>query len=412
LVMRRMQQRLDESEWAALAEQRDAADHKRIFNTATDWDYVECYGTVTSDRLADCCRFLASALFEPEPDEEGFKEAIGSISRLIEEGGDGARAQGSLPGLREAHALLRRAMSGGRDEGLPLYGTAETIRGLGLDDVTAFHRKYYVPQNVFVSIVSPLPAEEATALARKAFGKWEKSGTPVPAPKPPERLAAGVEVTGSKSLREAFVRGEDVACLMVGVHIPTAPEKEACAGDVIHAILGRPRGRIQSDRELMRSLPEVYFLGPIPRGDPPKPTPAFSTSPAPGADRIDSIRTLLSRTDTVGAYLAVQVWTDPVKLDDAKAKIIAHLAALARQPPGEDELRAAKDFAINVYARAHETKRDVAWLLARREILGQDAAADESYARTVESLTAADIQQTAQKYLTVPSVAVVLPLSE
>ena len=410
VILRGMQERIDDPAWASLAEQRDASDERRLFNASTDWDYVECYGTVTSDRLADCCRFLAATVFDPGITEERQRQVVESMSPLLDE----ARATGNVqppPGLREAHALLRKAMSGGRDPGLPLYGTPASLAALSLDDLKGFHAKYYVPENMCVAVVSPLSDEDAAAAVTQAFGARPRSGTAVPPPQPPETFLHGVEVGGSTALHEAFIRDEDVACMMVGVPVPTAPEKEACAADVIYVALGRPGGRLASDTELEKSLTDVYYLGPVPHGQPPVPMPAFSTSPAPGAEQIDSVRALLSRADAPGAYIAVQAWVDPLRLNDAQGAIVRLLNGLREKPLTDPELQAAKDSAINAYARAHETKRDVAWLLARPAILGRNASEEETYAQTVQALTAQDIQQIAARYFTEPSIAVVLPLS-
>jgi zinc protease len=410
VILRGMQDRIDDPAWASLAEQRDASDQRRLFNASTDWDYVECYGTVTSDRLADCCKFLAATVFDPAITEERRKQVVETVSSLLDE----ARATGNVqppPGLREAHALLRKAMSGGRDSGLPLYGTPASLAALSLDDLKGFHARYYVPENMCVAVVSPLSDEEAAAAVAQAFGAQPRSGTAVPPAQPPQALAHGVEVGGSAALHEAFIRDEDVACLMVGVPVPSVPDKEACAADVIYAALGRPGGRLEADEDLKKSLTDVYYLGPVPHGEPPTPMPAFSTSAAPGAEQIDSVRALLSRGNATGAYMAVQAWVDPLRLNDAEAAIIAQLNALADKPLADQELQAAKDSAINAYARAHETKRDVAWLLARPVILGQNASQEETYAQTVEALTAQDIQQMAAKYFREPSIAVVLPLT-
>ena len=73
-----------------------------------------------------------------------------------------------------ANAVFDRLVYGFHPYGLPQTGTPETIGQLTRDDVVAFHRKYFVPNNAILAIVGDVTAEEAFVAAGKVFGDWER----------------------------------------------------------------------------------------------------------------------------------------------------------------------------------------------------------------------------------------------
>jgi zinc protease len=77
-----------------------------------------------------------------------------------------------------ANAVFDRLVYGFHPYGLPQTGTPDTIASLTRDDVTAFHRKYFVPNNAILAIVGDVTAEEAFVAAGKVFGDWEPRDVP------------------------------------------------------------------------------------------------------------------------------------------------------------------------------------------------------------------------------------------
>ena len=77
-----------------------------------------------------------------------------------------------------ANAVFDRLVYGFHPYGLPQTGTPETIAGLTRDDLTAFHRKYFVPNNAILAIVGDVTAEEAFAAAGRVFGDWARRDVP------------------------------------------------------------------------------------------------------------------------------------------------------------------------------------------------------------------------------------------
>ncbi|MGH1386475.1 M16 family metallopeptidase [Kordia sp.] len=54
------------------------------------------------------------------------------------------------------------------------FVTEETINSVTLDDVKAFHGKYFKPDNAYLIIIGDVKARDAKKLVKKLFKKWEK----------------------------------------------------------------------------------------------------------------------------------------------------------------------------------------------------------------------------------------------
>ena len=73
-----------------------------------------------------------------------------------------------------ANSVFDRLVYGFHPYGLPTNGTPETLASLSRDDLVAFHRRYFAPNNAILAIVGDVTAEEAFATAKKVFGDWDK----------------------------------------------------------------------------------------------------------------------------------------------------------------------------------------------------------------------------------------------
>jgi zinc protease len=60
------------------------------------------------------------------------------------------------------------------------YGSFKDLEGASLDDVRAFHRDYYGPNNAVLAIAGDITPAQGFALAKKYFGAIPKRATPAP----------------------------------------------------------------------------------------------------------------------------------------------------------------------------------------------------------------------------------------
>ena len=73
-----------------------------------------------------------------------------------------------------ANSVFDRLVYGFHPYGMPTNGTPETLASLTRDDLVAYHRRHFAPNNAILAIVGDVTAEEAFATAKKVFGDWDK----------------------------------------------------------------------------------------------------------------------------------------------------------------------------------------------------------------------------------------------
>jgi len=79
--------------------------------------------------------------------------------------------------------------------GQSTIGTEESTEGLTRDDVLAFWKSWYRPNNATLVIVGDLSVADAEVLARRAFGSWTRGALPTLAAKPAPASAGGKATT-------------------------------------------------------------------------------------------------------------------------------------------------------------------------------------------------------------------------
>lgn len=75
-----------------------------------------------------------------------------------------------------------------------IEGEIEETASITLDDIRAFFRKYYVPNNATLSIAGDIDPAKAKALVTKYFGSFSRAGDPRSEPKPLPRIASEVRL--------------------------------------------------------------------------------------------------------------------------------------------------------------------------------------------------------------------------
>jgi zinc protease len=78
-----------------------------------------------------------------------------------------------------ASVVFDRLVYGFHPYGLPNSGTAESLASITRADLQAFHKRFFVPNNMIVAIVGDVTADEAFGAADRVFGKWERADVPV-----------------------------------------------------------------------------------------------------------------------------------------------------------------------------------------------------------------------------------------
>lgn len=121
---------------------------------------------VTSDQLDLAFDLLSDVVLHPGfPAEELERWRNQTLSDL--------QIQLTDPGTI-AYLAFVRAVHGEHPYGTPFSGTPESVQALTRDDLAAFHRRRYLPNQSILAIVGDVRAADAFARAERAFGGWKK----------------------------------------------------------------------------------------------------------------------------------------------------------------------------------------------------------------------------------------------
>jgi zinc protease len=268
-----------------------------------------------------------------------------------------------------AGAAFDRLVYGEHPYGRPGDGTPESVARIARDDLVAFHRTWFVPNNALLAIVGDLSADEAFAAAERAFGSWARRDVPqtsMAAPPKPSRRVVIIDRPGSA---QTEIRVGHIA-------IPrTSPD--FVAFDLAVRILGgeganRLFGVLRSERGLTYGASASLH--------------AFKAT-----------GNLVAETDTRSAATA-----------ESLRLMVDEFARLQREPVRTAELRGAQDFLAGSFPLTIEAPGAIATQVLSHIFYGLDLSEIETYRDDVERVTPDDIQRVARQILRPDQLSIVL----
>jgi zinc protease len=322
-----------------------------ILNASTSFDFTQYYITAASrffDRILDIqADALMNSTFDPE-------EMVRERKVVLEEIGHRDDTPASL-----ASKVLYTTAYRVHPYRRPIGGTREVLERITRDQLFAFYRAHYGPQNVIIVAVGDVNAQEATTKIRRAYGAWRHPVAPRPVVQP-EPAPADVR----RAELEHDVR---VSYLQLGWIGPGARDREVYAMDVLLFVLGQGRSSrlTQRLRERQRLVQDI------------------------GASFPTGLEPLLFQVNAV---------VEPQDLARAEQAILAEVTEIRESGIATDELERAKMLLLASEAIGMHTSRGLA------SLLGYSASvADLNFALTYEEqirrVSREDIQQAARRYL-------------
>ncbi|MBK7141433.1 MAG: insulinase family protein [bacterium] len=237
-----------------------------------------------------------------------------------------------------------------------------TVKALTTDDLIAYHKKFFVPNNIIVGISGDFKRDELIAKLQALVGDWQKSAA-LPAPPPEVTFATkpGVyEVI--KDINQANIRiGE------LGIKRDN-PDRYAIG--MMNYILGggsftsRLTSRVRSDEGL------AYRAG-----------SSFDID-----SRDYGVFAAYCQTKSATAYKATKI-------------IMEEIAKIRTEGANQDELTDAKNAAINRFVFNFDTSGKIVSNLMSLEYNGLPTDFYDNYQANVAKVTLDDIKAVAQKYL-------------
>jgi zinc protease len=244
--------------------------------------------------------------------------------------------------------------------GAPIIGWMEDLKRITPEEVRAFYRTYYVPNNATLVAVGAFKAPEVLEKIKARFGGIPKGATP-----PPVRA---VEPPQNGHRRVVVQKQAQLPIVYLGYHVPNQQSADAPALELLSTILSSGRAsrlyrRLVYERQLALEAGGDYSYFAF---DPP--LFWFWGTPMPGQT--------------------------PEAMEKA---LLEEMERLKTEPVTDEELTRARNQTEAAFVFQEDSVHRRAGLLARFELIGGYEGKDKFLER-LRAVTAADVQRVARTY--------------
>ena len=244
--------------------------------------------------------------------------------------------------------------------GQPIIGWMIDLKRITAEEIRAFYRTYYVPNNAILVIAGDFKAADVMTRVKAAFGLIPRGAVPPP--------VLTVEPSQNGERRVAVQRSAELPIVYLGYPVPNHTSADAPVLEVLSVVLAGGRSsRLYRDLVYERQLaleaggdysyfsidPNLFW---------------FYATPLPG----HTAETL-------------------------EKELLGEMARLAREPVSEVELTRAKNQIEASFVFQDDSIHRRASLLARFELLG-DYARKDTYLDLIRAVSAGDLQRVARAY--------------
>ena len=324
------------------------------FSTRAGRNTVYGSATVLRDDFERALEVFAESLIRPTFPEDEFARVQKRTLAAIDRRADNAQS--------EAFELFYDSLPDGSPYQLLQEGKRETVEPLTPSDLGAYHARYFVPQNMIVTVFGDVDIDQAIARVQEHFGQL-----------PPAADFEPIEFDRPNQIDEPISRhkqtAKDTGMLIVGFAGTSIRDREDHAAltvlDAIMSGYSYPGGWLHNE---LRGAGLVYYVH------------AFQiTGPAPG-------------------YFAILAQTRPDQLDEVLTRVEANVQRALDGRISEDEFQTAKRMIIALHAQENTTIGEQAMQAALDELYGLGYDYDQSFDERIESVTLDDVLRVAKKY--------------
>jgi len=268
-----------------------------------------------------------------------------------------------------ANAVFDRLVYGSHPYGLPATGTPETIAGISREDLLAFHRRYYLPNNMILAIVGDVTSEEAFSAAERVFGAWPRGDLKFDKPAAPPAAAPRVVIIDKPDAVQTEIR--------MGLLALPRKDPDYLTWDLAIKILGG-EGANRLHRVLRAERGLTYGAS------------ADTEAMKQAGDFVAETNT---RTETTGEALRLTV---------------EEFAKLPRQRVYERELADAQAYLAGSFPLTIETPNDIATIVLNAMFYELPLEEISTFRERVLAITPDDIQRVARQYIKPDRLSIVL----
>jgi len=259
-----------------------------------------------------------------------------------------------------AARALGEALYSGHPYGHPVAGTAESVRRLTRDQIVAFHRAHYRPDDAVVAVAGDVTLDEARRAILTRLGSWSPPAAPrASVAMAPARPPAVSRVLGRELTQATVLLGGPAVRQDHPDYFPLLVASQALGG----GSSSRLYTRLREDRGLVYSV---------------------SSGLAPGRSGASLVIALQSRNEAV---------------DEAVRLVREQMERVRTQPLGAEELDLARSYLVGSFPLRLDTTGKVARFLIGVEDAGLGVGYPDVFRQRVAQVTAADVARVAARYL-------------
>ena len=242
----------------------------------------------------------------------------------------------------------------------PIIGWMDDIKRITPEEIRAFYKTYYVPNNAIVVAAGAFRADDVLEKIKRRFGRIPRGKVP------PPMLA--VEPTPNGERRVIVKRQAELPIVYMAWHVPNHRSDDSVALEVLSTILSGGRAsRLYRDLVYQRQL--ALEAG----GD----NSYFSIDPS-----------------LFWFWATPMPGQTPEKLE---TELSAHIERLKKEPVTDEEMARAKNQIEAAFVYQDDSIHQRASLLARFELIGGYAMKD-SFLAKIRAVTAADLTRVARTW--------------
>ena len=244
---------------------------------------------------------------------------------------------------------------------LPVIGYEEIFRTITRDDLLAFFRRHYVPDNMIVAVVGDVEVAEVESYLRAVFQNFtRRTRAPVQVPQEPPQVAPR---EGRKTGAYEVTRGT-LAWHTVDLSHPDAPALDVLAAVVGHGRSARLEVELKERRRLVHSIDAWSF-----------------TPREPG-------------------LFGLSFTCEPDQEADVLAALDEQLASWLTQPFAEEEIAKARRQTLVQELAQLQTASGQASSYASGEFYAGNPRFSEIYLQRLQAITPERLREVAARYLT------------
>jgi zinc protease len=269
-----------------------------------------------------------------------------------------------------AFEQMRQAMYQEHPYAMSILGNETTVGNITREDLQQFHKTYFRPDNIVISVAGRITTEAILELIEKTFGDWQAADSALPVLDLPEIPIAPKHCRKPLSTQQSIV--------MLGYMGPAVGSPEFAALKLVSTYLGNGlSSRLFVELREKRGL--AYEVSAI-----------YSTRLFPASFIV------YMGTASENTSIAIQGLYQEVEL-------------LRNEELSEKALQTAKNKILGQYALGRQTNGQIAQLYGWYEILGLGIGFSELFPKLISQVTSQDVIAAARRYLKDPYLSLVGP---